>query len=312
MISVIVISYNAERTIARCIDSILGQTYRDFELIIINDGSSDGTVDIIRKYSEVDSRIRIHSRSNKGVAYTRQEGLDMAVGEYSIFVDADDWVEPDFLESLYRRAVTSEADMVMCDMLVERRNKTEYLSERPKSLDAALLLGQMINELHGSLCNKLISKDAYLRTGTRFLPDLDCCEDQYVVIALLSKNISVSYIDRALYHYDKTANEASITNNWLDFPVKKRVHFIKSIEPYVVSEYQRQCYSNYIGAVAYTATASSRAACPNYRELFGELLPYIKQAQIPAHKKIISCLRLMGIVVPTRLVKLTRRYFQKH
>lgn len=310
MISVIVIAYNAQNTIARCIDSILNQTYVDFELVIIDDGSIDETFKIMTAYSQKDTRVRIKTRENLGVAYTRQEGLDMAVGEYSIFVDADDWVEPNFLKSLSECAISSNAEMVLCDMLVERPNNiVEYLCERPKSLQPNEILAQMICELHGSLCNKLIARSAYTRTGVRFLAGLDCCEDQYVVMALLSKGISVAYLNEALYHYDKT-NESSITNNWLNFPVSKRVFFIKSIQPLMVEGEQKQYLNNYIGSVAYTATASPKSACPNYKELFEEFLPNIKQAQIPRHKRIICCLRLKGIVVPTRLIKLIRRYIQ--
>lgn len=308
MISVIVIAYNAQNTISRCIDSILNQNYRDFELIIIDDGSTDKTLDVIVSYSH-DSRIRIRTRENKGVAYTRQEGLDMAFGQYSIFVDADDWVESNFLGTLYECAMLSKAEMVICDMLVERpRNVVEYLCERPKSLQSNVVLGQMICELHGSLCNKLMAQSAYTRTGVRFLPDLDCCEDQYVVMALLAKGVSVAYLNEALYHYDKT-NESSITNNWLDFPVDKRVRFIKSIRSLISDEEQNLYLDNYIGTVAYTATASPKSACQNYIELFKEFWPNIKKSQLPKHKKIICYLRLNGIVVPTRWVKMLRRYF---
>lgn len=308
MISVIVVTYNAELSIARCIDSIINQTYKDFELIIINDGSTDNTQEIIKKYEKIDKRIVTQSRENLGVAASRQEGLDLAKGDYTIFVDSDDWVEPDFLESLLNCATEAKADMVICDMLVEWWNRTEYLSQKPREIRADIILGQMLKELHGSLCNKLISKSAYTRTGVRFLPGLNCGEDQYVVIALLSKHITVSYCNKALYHYDKTRNNNSITNKWLDFDVVKRVHFIKSIEPLICSAYQEQCFYDFIGSVAYTATASSKAACPNYKALFKEFSPYIKRSHIPLHKKIICLLRLKGIVIPTRLVKKIRIY----
>lgn len=311
MISVIVISYNAEHTIARCINSILNQTYIDFELIIINDGSTDHTLDVIKDCTKNDSRVIICTRRNMGVAFTRQEGLDIASGEYTVFVDSDDWVEPDFLESLYECAVASNSDMVICDMLVEHSRKTEYLCEEPKSLQADVILGQMIYELHGSLCNKLILKSVYDRTEVRFLPDLDCCEDQYVVMALLSKNISVSYLDRALYHYDKSANDTSITNNWLDFPVKQRIYFIKSIEPFIINDNQKKYYNNYIGRIAYDAVASSKKACPNYALHFKDYVSQIKQSDLPKYKKIICFLAMNGILVPIRLFKDIRKSIQK-
>lgn len=310
IISIIVLCYNAEQTIARCLNSILRQTFAEFELIIINDGSTDGTLDIVLEYARKDHRIRVVTRENLGVAKSRQEAIDLATGVYSIFVDSDDWVERDFISSLYSCALETKAEMVMCDMLVERRNGTEYLCEKPRSLTADVILGQMIKELHGSLCNKLIARSAYLRTGVRFLPDLNCCEDQYVVMALLAGQIKVAYVNRALYHYDKRANCNSITNNWLDIPISQRIYFIKSIRPFIITDFQNRCYNNYIASVAYTATASPRSACPNYRELFEEFMPNIQKSEIPRHKKIIAYLRMNGIVIPTRLVKLSRKYIQ--
>lgn len=310
MISVIIVSYNAESSISRCIDSIINQTYQNFELIIINDGSTDKTLEIIDKYEIKDKRIIKISRENKGVANSRQEGLDISKGEYSIFVDSDDWVEPDFLESLLNCAIKDNADMVICDMLAEYCDKTEYMYQAPKSLNGDIILGQLLQGLHGSLCNKLISKKAYQSTGIRFLPNLNCCEDLYVVMALVSKGISVSYCNRALYHYDKTINNNSISNNWLDFDVSRRIEFIKSIESFIQTDYQRKCYDDYVGGVAYTATASSKTACPDYKGLFKEFLPQIRRANIPRFKKVICELRLNGIIIPTRIIKKIRLYIR--
>lgn len=310
MISVIIVTYNAELTISRCIDSIINQTYQDFELIIINDGSTDKTLEVINSYEKKDARIIKISRENKGVARSRQEGLEISKGEYTIFVDSDDWVEPDFIESLHNCAIRDNADMVICDMLVEYYDRTEYMSQSPKSVESEILLGLFLKELHGSLCNKLISKNAYQRTGVRFLPNLNCCEDLYIVMALVAQGISVAYCNQALYHYDKSSNNNSITNNWLDFDVSKRIEFIKSIKPFIHTDYQRQCYDDYIGAVAYTATASSKSACSDYIRLFKEFLPQIRRSNIPKFKKLICEFRLKGITIPTYFVKKIRLYIR--
>ena len=310
MISVIVVVYNAEKTIIRCLESIQNQSYHDFELIIINDGSTDGTSDIINDYKNSDSRIVFKSRGNLGVAKSRQEGLDLSKGDYTIFVDADDWVEPDFLEKLVTQALNSKADMVICDMLVERANFTEYSCQKPMEMNSEIVLGQMLKELHGSLCNKLISKAAYTRTGVRFLEGLNCSEDQYVVMALLANNISLSYCNQALYHYDKTINNNSISNNWLNYDVSKRILFVKSIEKFIQNEFQHQCYDDYIGLLAYTATASPKSACPDYCKLFKEYTPHILRSRIPQFKKIICYLRLKGINIPIRWVKMIRLYIR--
>ena len=101
VISIIIAVYNAERYIKRCLDSILNQTFNDFEVICINDGSSDDSRKIIKDYAQRDRRIVYIEQENKGVSATRQVGLDHAKGLYVIHVDPDDWVEPNFLELLY-------------------------------------------------------------------------------------------------------------------------------------------------------------------------------------------------------------------
>lgn len=104
MISVIVPVYNCEKYIGRCVESIINQTYRKLEILVINDGSTDGTEYIIEKYKKIDSRIKYIKHSNRGVAYTRKKGIEEAVGEYVVFVDADDYLELDYLESMVQFA----------------------------------------------------------------------------------------------------------------------------------------------------------------------------------------------------------------
>lgn len=310
MISVIIISYNAERTISRCIESVLNQSFTDFEVVVLNDGSTDNTMSIINEYAKIDSRIKPVTRENRGIAFSRQEALDLSTGEYTIFVDADDWVEPDYLEVLYSCARNKNVDIVICDFWVERRSKREYSCEQPKSLAPEMILGQILSDIHGSLWNKLILREAYARTGVRFLPGLNCCEDQFVIMALLSNNVSVAYVNKALYHYDKT-NEDSMTNNWLNYPVERRLYFINNIKPFIITDFQKRCYCDYIGRIAYNAVASPRKSCPNYKSIFKPLWPQIVQSTLPKHKKWICYLRMNGIVIPIRLVKLTRKYLHK-
>ena len=104
LVSVIVPVYNAERGIARCIESILNQSLRDIELILVDDGSSDRSGTICDEYAVKDARISVVHKANEGVAATRMVGINLAKGEYSIQVDADDWVEPTMLEELYQKA----------------------------------------------------------------------------------------------------------------------------------------------------------------------------------------------------------------
>ena len=114
-ISVIVPFYNIEQYVSYCLDSILAQTFRDFELICINDGSKDGTRELLDAYAEKDSRVKVIHQENQGVSAARNNGLQLAAGKYIAFIDGDDAVTPEYLEILYSEAEKSGADFAFCD-----------------------------------------------------------------------------------------------------------------------------------------------------------------------------------------------------
>ena len=107
-ISIIVPVYKAETYLSRCLDSIINQTFKNFEVLLIDDGSPDCSGEICDKYAAMDTRIRVLHKENGGVSSARQMGLDNAKGEYTIHADPDDWVEPNMLEELYKKAKEAE------------------------------------------------------------------------------------------------------------------------------------------------------------------------------------------------------------
>ena len=127
-ISIICPVYSAEKYIHRCLDSILAQTFTDFELLMIDDGSPDNSGKICDEYAEKDSRIRVFHKENGGVASARQIGLDNAIGDYTIHIDPDDWVDPNMLEELYAKAKEADADIVICDYWVNYKKYERYRS----------------------------------------------------------------------------------------------------------------------------------------------------------------------------------------
>ena len=107
-VSVIVPIYNIESYVRRCIDSLLKQSMRDIEIILIDDGSIDRCGEICDEYAALDERIRVIHQINKGLSDARNAGLDVATGKYIMFVDGDDWMEPDLAENLYNKATPNE------------------------------------------------------------------------------------------------------------------------------------------------------------------------------------------------------------
>ena len=114
LISVIVPIYNAEQYIDRCLKSILKQTYSNLEVLLIDDGSSDGSSSICKQYELSDNRVHYYHQHNSGVSAARNKGLDIAKGEYIGFCDADDWIESDMYEVLYSMINSSQSDIAIC------------------------------------------------------------------------------------------------------------------------------------------------------------------------------------------------------
>lgn len=213
-ISIIVPVYNAEKYIHKCIESILSQTFTDFELLLIDDGSLDNSGKICDEYANKDFRIKAFHKENGGVSSARQFGLDHACGEYLIHADPDDWVEPDMLENLYQCAKREDADMVICDFFVNIGSKEFYVAQKPKSLDSETVLCDLFRKLHGSSSNKLIRRSCFIDYSISYPSDLSFCEDLFVNTSLLLHNIKVFYLDKAFFHYVKGINENSIVKSY--------------------------------------------------------------------------------------------------
>ncbi|MDY3063132.1 MAG: glycosyltransferase [Bacteroidaceae bacterium] len=210
LVSIIVAVYNAEKYIRQCIDSILAQTHSNIEIILIDDGSNDNSGIICDDYAKNDCRIKVIHQENGGVSIARQTGANNAIGEYSIHVDPDDWVEPNMIEEMVAKAEIENADMVICDFYRETKTKRTYESQNPgNDLSAIAVLRKiLLQQLHGSCWNKLVRRDSI--TGVSFYPD-DLCilEDELYNIRLLSRNIKVTYLPKAFYHY-RIDNEQSV------------------------------------------------------------------------------------------------------
>ena len=209
-VSIIVPVYKSEKYLKTCIDSLLAQTLPDIEILLIDDGSPDSSGILCDDFAKSDSRIKVFHNTNHGVSYTRQFGVDHAVGEYTIHVDPDDWVEPNMMEVLYDKAVAEQADVVICDILREKAGDLKVLKQEPLSLDHQDVLREMYYRLHGSCCNKLIRRSCYSDFHVRFPLELTCFEDLYVTSAIMKEKVKVAYVGEAFYHYIVGVNENSL------------------------------------------------------------------------------------------------------
>jgi glycosyltransferase involved in cell wall biosynthesis len=201
-ISVIIPIYNMERLMRKCIDSILRQTFKDIEILLIDDGSTDNSPTICDEYKKVDERIRVFHKSNGGLSETRNFGLDHSQGKYIIFADPDDWVDCDWLEAMYATAKETNADVVMSDIYFNDKFRQTYGSQKPSSLNHWDILADIvIGRVSGFTVTKLIRKECYISYDIRFPKGIYGCEDQYAMCKLFKNRVAVAYIEKAYYHY---------------------------------------------------------------------------------------------------------------
>ena len=129
-LSIIVTIYNREKYLEKCINSILNQTFNSFELILVNDGSTDRSADICDKYANLDSRVRVIHKKNGGVSSARNVGIDNSNGEYIGFVDSDDYIKDDMYEIMYTKAKEFLADIVICRCIDVKEDEIKNVKKK--------------------------------------------------------------------------------------------------------------------------------------------------------------------------------------
>lgn len=200
LISVIIPVYNVSQYLSQCIQSVLAQTYRNFEIILVDDGSTDDSSKICDTYAERDSRIRIKHQNNGGVSSARNEGLQLAQGKYITFVDADDWVENDYLAELLKNM--PEFGMTVCEFTT---NKDEMISSGSADIlnrEEAYISLCSSHGIGGFCWGKLFNNELIKRTGIKFDLEVTVCEDLIFVSHYLNKcSPMIEYIHKKIYHY---------------------------------------------------------------------------------------------------------------
>ncbi len=186
----------------KCLDSILAQTFHDYECLLIDDGSKDGSPAICDEYALKDARIKVFHKPNGGLSDARNYGLAQAKGEYTIFADPDDWMDAEGLDKLYEKAEEIHADMVMCDIYYNDPYRQKYCKQKPTSLNHCDVLKDLLKgKVFGFTVNKLIRKELYTKLNLQYPKGMYGCEDQYTMCELLKNSIKIAYVPIAYYHY---------------------------------------------------------------------------------------------------------------
>lgn len=201
MISVLVPVYNSSKYLAKCLRSILNQTYRDFELVIVNDGSKDNSGEIIESFASKDKRVvSLYKENQKSISKTRNFLLDHIKGDYFIFIDSDDIVDKRFLEYLFKEMVRSGSDIVACGFKINKRKLINRKIKLLSTLDNKKALQEMMfGGKFYAVWNKLIKTD--LLKDNRFNESLNYGEDLLFFFDLLKNDITFTFIKNKLYYY---------------------------------------------------------------------------------------------------------------
>lgn len=209
-VSIIVPVYNAERTVRRCIESILSQEYSDFELLLVNDGSTDHSGAICEEYAARDSRVQVFHKENTGVSATRNLALDRAAGTYLQFLDSDDWITPDATKSLVRAMENGPCDMVVSDfyrVVGDRLSQKGHIDEDgllTREEYAAHMMENPADFYYGVLWNKLYRRSIVEAHHLRMNTEITWCEDFMFNLEYIRWAKAFRAIQIPIYYYVKT------------------------------------------------------------------------------------------------------------
>lgn len=243
LISIVVPVYNAEKYIVKCMDSLINQTYGNIEIIVINDGSKDRTKNILDKYALNDKRIKIIHKENTGVSDTRNIGINISTGEYVCFVDADDWLDSDYIEEVVKNLKCNYPDMLLNGIIEERGNKV-YYSDKHESIifnNSISFLEQLFlyNYMNWGpvatfYSNKYIKK-------VQFPVDILFGEDLYFKYSIAKiMEGKIMYVPMFKYHYVRNDNSAT-----------KSYSIVKMYDDVKVMKYIIDNENNFLGDIVY-------------------------------------------------------------
>lgn len=242
LLTVIIPVYNTEKYLRACIDSVLKQSYTDFELLLINDGSTDASGKICDEYVLKHARVKVFHKENGGVSSARNLGLDHAIGDWICFVDSDDEVLEDALQNYVDCVKSTDADIIISNYIVKYENGIENpikLGLVTSKLQNNDLINDIVDgKIHGSLCNKIVKADILKKF--RFDPDITYMEDKFLLIKMLLREPNVFFMNKSTYVYwqrpDSATNKIS----------SKSIASVKKVYDYLINKLDKQQYADQI------------------------------------------------------------------
>lgn len=216
-ISVIVPVYNVENYIRKCLDSIINQTFKEFELIVVNDGSTDQSLEIVKNYESKYDNIIIINKQNEGQGVARNKALEICKGEYIAFVDSDDYIEPNMLKDMYNKSLEKDLDIVICNYKFvnvngdKMRDDNIVLNEN-EIIDNIECVKRFLvtNTIEGFSWNKLFKRKLFYTSNVRY-PEKMKYEDIPTIVSLIVNANRIGFINKEFYNYLIRENSTTST-----------------------------------------------------------------------------------------------------
>lgn len=286
LVSIIIPAYNAGDYLKKCVYSILHQTYTDYEIIIIDDGSTDNTYQICEELASKDYRVKIHHQENRGVSIARNDGINYAIGKYIIFVDSDDMLSPQYLEILVRFAEKADLGIIGYTSQIENLEtdtNVRHVYENPKNIIDGILCGVKYD---GYLWNKIFQRSIIVENNLKFKENVTVWEDLLFVLEYLSYSSSVIVSESRLYYYRYRENSAV---HVLDLDKYKSKYE-------VISEIKEKEFTQEV-------KSKSRVLCMYYEVTFSYLNQLVVRAQqLSEVDKILNSIDILEMLSCRKIV----------
>lgn len=270
-ISIIVPVYKSEKYLSKCVDSILAQTLKNFELILVDDGSPDGSGKLCDDYALKDVRVLVIHQENAGASAARNAGLEIARGEWIGFVDSDDWIEPETYETALHAALENNVDLIQwgiyidvadCEVKKKKYRRGFFSSES----DATYL--------EPSMCHKLVSKKLICDKQLRFPERVTLSEDRYFAFLCYLYSERSYALENCFYHY--RMNQSSSTHNMTEKNIQDEISVVRLLEDAVVnigksSEWESIMIEQKLAVKNHCLLLLRKPSCKLWRETFKEI-----------------------------------------
>lgn len=312
-VSVIVPVYKVEKYVSQCIESILDQTYQDFELILIDDGSTDDSGLICDRYAIKDERIRVIHRENRGVSETRKEGIELARGRYVTFIDSDDFIENDYLYIMYNTLIKSKADIVCCNSIDDNpaSHETYILKDECVDVVEILIQGYYDNKRYATcIWGKLYKKSLFKNI---IFPKLRYAEDTFVILSLFEKKPTVQLLKYAGYHYRDNPMGAMNTSKGLQQPLDELV--CADFAYYICQEYnlllKTSAPNRVIECIFTLLMIGSNLSKDEWKIVEKSIKQYYSNLELNAFKQTFKGIIVLLYKYFPRIIKITMRYYRR-